>query len=366
MSGVIVLASCNGSPFKRICEFLCHSFCVPFHSHCPKSKQVSTRHHLNMNTSHDRRNSAQDKSDSSVESGGEVEPEQSGDSLLNEFIQAHHQPSTPPTGPRASKPQLPHPVVITQRRPGHKRRGFIKAYAPALEQYGIDQDTFVEFIGAMNKAMQENKWLVAVQLAAAGTGFVPNHIALGVSIAVQFIAGAIAQAEAKWRYVPRPLPFVLCAVDRLLSYNNLLMTGVYRTNSFLDRINNEFFRPRGLFCLVMCYNPIALEPKDPPGEVDAVSKAAAPSFKPAFASRAKRNLRNPVAATVEGEENLPANTAPLIYLEKTRTDKARSDADSGEKQRIGDRLNKYSDKRAQARYVSCIPHSASLSWRTPH
>ncbi|KIW48617.1 hypothetical protein, variant [Exophiala oligosperma] len=275
-----------------------------------------------MNASRDRRKPAEDESDSSVEYEDEVGPQQSGDSLLNKFIQSHSQTSDSAARHRASKPHLSHPVVITQRRPGDKKRGFIKAYAPALEQYGIDQDTFVEFIRATNKAMQENKWLVAVQLAAAGTGLVPNHIALGVSIAVQFVAGAIAQAEAKWR-----------------------------TNSFLDRINNEFFRPRGLFCLLMSYNPIALEKKDAPDEVDAVSKAVSTSPKPAFASRAKRNLRNPVAATVEGEENLPAVTAPLVYLDKTNTDESRSGGNPGEKQKIGDRLNKYFDKRAQARYA---------------
>lgn len=152
-----------------------------------------------MNASRDRRKPAEDESDSSVEYEDEVGPQQSGDSLLNKFIQSHSQTSDSAARHRASKPHLSHPVVITQRRPGDKKRGFIKAYAPALEQYGIDQDTFVEFIRATNKAMQENKWLVAVQLAAAGTGLVPNHIALGVSIAVQFVAGAIAQAEAKWR-----------------------------------------------------------------------------------------------------------------------------------------------------------------------
>ncbi|KIW19491.1 hypothetical protein PV08_00063 [Exophiala spinifera] len=275
-----------------------------------------------MDTSHDGLNPVDDELDSSTDSQDEVEPQQSGESLLNTFIQAHSQPSTSTTHLQAAKSRLPYPVIITQRRPGHKRRGFIKAYAPVLEQYGIDQDTFIEFIRATNKAMEENKLLVAVQLAAAGTGFVPNHIALGVSIAVQFIAGAIAQAEAKWR-----------------------------TNSFLDRINDEFFRPRGLFCLLMCYNPIALEKKDAPEEIDAVSKAISPSLKPSFGGRARRNLRDPVAATVEGEENLPANTAPLVYLEKTESEDPHSDANSREKQNIGDRLNKYFDKRAQARYA---------------
>ena len=55
--------------------------------------------------------------------------------------------------------------------------------------------------GLMNKAIQQNKALLAIQLAAAGTSLVQNTIAMGVGTGVQFVAGAIAHVEAKWRYV---------------------------------------------------------------------------------------------------------------------------------------------------------------------
>jgi hypothetical protein len=32
-----------------------------------------------------------------------------------------------------------------------------------------------------------------------GIGFIPNHIALGVSAAVQIIAGIVAKAETRWK-----------------------------------------------------------------------------------------------------------------------------------------------------------------------
>lgn len=106
--------------------------------------------------------------------------------------------------PGSTPPEVSHlayPIIIPQRRPGNKERGFVKAYAPTLEQYSINQDAFIKFINLMNKAVKQNKWLVAIQLAAAGTSLVPNNIAMGVSVAVQVIAGAVAQAEAKWRCV---------------------------------------------------------------------------------------------------------------------------------------------------------------------
>lgn len=35
----------------------------------------------------------------------------------------------------------------------------------------------------------------------------------------------------------------------------LLVRPMSRTNGFLQKINDEFFRPRGLYCLVMTWNP---------------------------------------------------------------------------------------------------------------
>ncbi|OAL30796.1 hypothetical protein AYO22_01416 [Fonsecaea multimorphosa] len=255
------------------------------------------------------------ESASDYEEGHEVTSDQNVDSLVTDFIHAHERPTTSASRSAASAAKLPHPVVIPQRRPGNKQRGFVKAYAPALGQYGIDQDTFLEFIRAMNKAVQQNAWLAAIQLAAVGASFVPNGIATGVSLAVQFVASAIAQAEAKWR---------------------------------------EFFRPRGLFCLLMSYNPIAMGTQSAREDPDALSKAllsSSPTSKQKLTARAKKNLRNPIAATAEGEENLPTSTAPLIYPETIGVEKPRSPGEPEQKQKLGDRLNQYFDKRAQARYA---------------
>jgi hypothetical protein len=42
--------------------------------------------------------------------------------------------------------KLPCPVIVPQRRPRNKERGFVRAYAPVLEQCGISQDLFLKFL----------------------------------------------------------------------------------------------------------------------------------------------------------------------------------------------------------------------------
>jgi hypothetical protein len=129
-----------------------------------------------------------------------LQPGSGHEQALDGFIDAHLIP-TAVSSPRAADYHLPGPVVIPQRRPGNKTRGFIEAYPPALEPFGIQQDEFIDFIKATNEAVRASKWLGAIQLAAAGTSFVPNSIALGVSVAVQVVAGVIAKAETRWKYV---------------------------------------------------------------------------------------------------------------------------------------------------------------------
>ncbi|KAB8070022.1 hypothetical protein BDV29DRAFT_181698 [Aspergillus leporis] len=255
-------------------------------------------------------------SDSEPGSESERCPPDAG-SAVDAFLHAHPQPAIRAAAP----PRLPYPVVIPQRRPGNKERGFVKAYAPALEQYGISHDAFLDLIRACNKAIQASKWLVAIQVAAAGTGFIPNNIAIGVSMAVQVIAGVIAQAEIKWK-----------------------------TNLFLEQVNNEFFRPRGLCCLLMAYNPVAADKKEKVDDTQIVSKLVPPSSGRGLSARAKRNLRDPVAGTAEGEENLPATVAPLVYPDYYV--KNRSPGEQEKKRNKITRLNDYFDRRAQARYAT--------------
>ena len=59
---------------------------------------------------------------------------------------------------QGAKPQgLKCPIVIPQRRPGSKTRGFIRAYAPVLLDHDIDQETFLTFLKSFHKASQVSR-----------------------------------------------------------------------------------------------------------------------------------------------------------------------------------------------------------------
>ena len=69
--------------------------------------------------------------------------------LVKHFLSKYPVPSqTPPVHP------LPCPVIIPQRRPHTKSRGFIRAYSPVLEDCNIDQAAFLDFLNLFQKASQ--------------------------------------------------------------------------------------------------------------------------------------------------------------------------------------------------------------------
>lgn len=79
--------------------------------------------------------------------------------LVQIFLASH-------PAPTHETERLPCPVVVPQRRPRTKSRGFVRAYAPLLAGCGIDQDTFLEFLKIFHKASQVNKlfsvWVILV------------------------------------------------------------------------------------------------------------------------------------------------------------------------------------------------------------
>lgn len=120
--------------------------------------------------------------------------EKEADSAISSFWETNSRISVPP-----SAGQIALPVIIPQRRPGNKQRGFMKAYAPVLSDCGITEDHFHGFIDALNKAIQVSKWIAAVQVAAFGASFVPNHISLGATAAVQLVSMIAAKAQIRWK-----------------------------------------------------------------------------------------------------------------------------------------------------------------------
>ncbi|KAH9214357.1 hypothetical protein DL95DRAFT_446516 [Leptodontidium sp. 2 PMI_412] len=263
-----------------------------------------------------------DEASSPLEESDSTETPRDTNTLTNEFLR-----SQPPPAYTQIKAQLPCPVILPQRRPRDKKRGFVRAYAPVLDEVGIDQATFLQFLKTFKKACEADGWLQAVNIAAAGAGFVPNPIAMGVSIAVQFAVG------------------VAMEVQRLS-----------RTNTFLDRMNEEFFKPRGLYCLIMTYKPDSTASHT---RID-INQTITNYQTPASSSTRQtlRNLRTSSGKTY-GELELP-ESAPLIFpsLDKVAEDSSEEGAKKqGKMKSTGKFVGDYFDRRARAKWASQNPDS---------
>ncbi|GAB1192780.1 hypothetical protein APSETT444_001976 [Aspergillus pseudonomiae] len=131
-------------------------------------------------------------------------------------------------GPVQTVQRIPSPVIIPQRRPSNKDRGFVRAYAPVLADCGVSQDVFLKFLEdffqASKRWMQASKWIEVVYVAAGIVGFFPETAAQITSIIVQTVAGTAREIQSR-----------------------------RRANTFLDRVNQDLFMPRGLYAMVMAY-----------------------------------------------------------------------------------------------------------------
>ena len=100
---------------------------------------------------------------------------------------------------KSSMQKLPFPVIVPQRRPGTKTRGFVHAYSPVLEGSGISQDEFLGFLKDLHKAAQASPIFDVVMIATAIAGAYPDPIiGLGVQ-AVQVAAGIGQEIQERYR-----------------------------------------------------------------------------------------------------------------------------------------------------------------------
>lgn len=81
--------------------------------------------------------------------------------------------------------KLPFPIIVPQRRPGTKTRGFVRAYPPVLEETGISQETFLRFLKDLHKAAQASPVFDVVMIATAIAGAYPDPV---IGLAVQAVS----------------------------------------------------------------------------------------------------------------------------------------------------------------------------------
>lgn len=223
----------------------------------------------------------------------------------------------------AAVKRMPYPIVIPQRRPRSKNRGFVRAYPPILDNYGISQDAFLTLLKAFHQASKPSKYIAAVFVAAGIVGMVPSVYAMAVSTAVQFAAGTAAELQRR-----------------------------YRANTFLDQLNEHLFKPRGLFAMVMCFKPNATRPMEV-AEIDADALVAQRETAPTNTLAATGRKLKVAQGSTYGEVEL-GEVAPLIY---PSLDAAAADPNSCAFKRASKFLQEYGDRRAQAVYNAQHPGS---------
>ncbi|KAH0037859.1 hypothetical protein KCU78_g1597, partial [Aureobasidium melanogenum] len=249
--------------------------------------------------------------------------------LADAFI-SRLRPALSPADLSHPRDKLPFPIIIPQRRPADRSRGLVRAYPPILETRGIDQTTFIDFIETFNKSTQATKWIAALNLASIGTICLPTVTSILVSMAITAATTAAMEVQ-----------------------------GRYKTNKFLDKMNKGFFMPKGLFCLVLTWNP---DTDDARTAVDFNSMAA--KVMNAQNESFMTSLRKSNGKTY-GEFQWP-EMAPLIYpgLDAlASTPGASSTKSSLQKKRRF--IEDYMDRRAQAKFAKDNPNSALAAGPKP-
>ena len=268
---------------------------------------------------------------------------------------------------KKSMPKLPFPVIVPQRRPGTKTRGFVRAYPPVLEETGIPQDAFLGFLKDLHKAAQASPIFDVVMIGTAIAGAYPDPI-VGLAVQAVQIAVGIGQ-EIQERY---------------------------RTNKFLTQANKEFFIPKGLYAMIVTYKKRSSEQPEVGiervdlgatavakygGDVkqdETVAEAGSPE-KLNMLDDVKEKMKQLRIASGEthGEAEMPVTCAPLIF---PALDAAAVASPAAKDERSGDGIghsikaksksaskfvNDYYDRRAQASYV-CSSRLATPSLHLPH
>lgn len=249
--------------------------------------------------------------------------------LADDFIHTHQsEESLIPSG------RLDLPVVITQRRPKARTRGFIQAYAPLLGDAGIDQPAFLDFIDKLNKAVQPSPWLQAINLASLAAQHVPEPVTLAVSIATKMAADAASEIHSRTK-----------------------------TNAFLDKTNEEYFKPRGLVALLMTWKPqdsSVVATVDFDMGTTMTSQSAVSKWM--FGKVQGRMKSSSAATSFEFPE-----TAPLVFpaLDELASTTPESPGAEEKKQnaikRSGSFLTDYLDRRAVAKWAGNHPESKMAS-----
>ncbi|KAF3049356.1 hypothetical protein E8E11_005380 [Didymella keratinophila] len=130
----------------------------------------------------------------------------------------------------ARVPRLEKPVVIPRIDTSGRLAvplPFMRVYSPDLRQHGISEEDFVAFVDNLAVAQAPPAPLQILSVTGQAVGFVPHHWAVFAGAGINVAAGMGTAA---------------------VSYG--------RTRFFLEKVNREYFAPRGLHMLVCKYQQL--------------------------------------------------------------------------------------------------------------
>jgi hypothetical protein len=102
--------------------------------------------------------------------------------LVSAFLKAHGSTTAATSGQPSSRLELP--VILAQRRPKDRTRGFVRGYAPMLETVGIDQAAWLDFLDKFDQSTTASPWIQVINFAEIGGFFVPIAPSIAISAAV--------------------------------------------------------------------------------------------------------------------------------------------------------------------------------------
>ncbi|KAE8317130.1 hypothetical protein BDV41DRAFT_573233 [Aspergillus transmontanensis] len=278
--------------------------------------------------------------------------------------------------PTHSSRRLPCPVIIPQRRPRKKDRGFVRAYAPVLADCGISQDVFMEFLEDLDQVNKvrsiirclsiplillrillsffniriclqyekASRWIEVVFVAGAIVGCIPSATATAIGFVIQVVAGTARELQSR-----------------------------HRKNTFLDRVNQDLLMPRGLYAMIMSFKDQqegllrglsgatgqALFTKKELDINETVEKYSNPDPNMSKFKKGLKNVRL-VSGKTHGELELP-EAAALLYPHLDRAAAEAAQGETGMRDKLkyaGEWVNDYLDRRAHAHCEAQHPGTA--------
>lgn len=138
-----------------------------------------------------------DAQEEAVDKPLQIAPNSAAQELEDDFIRNNPPPAYTPS---TQSQQLLLPVILPQRRPKERSRGFVRAYAPGLENCGIDQTTWLAFLDNFQRSSAANPWLNCINFAQFATLALPTPISFAVGLAIQEATRLTMELQSRQRY----------------------------------------------------------------------------------------------------------------------------------------------------------------------